>query len=716
MPVDASQVKKMMLNQTYLVGTGIQDMTGPIAGLFMFGYVDLTQKNVGLQSRMYARAFIIVDPTTGEKVCLVTTDIGQQTQLMKAAVVERLDEIYPGEFTDSNLIISASHTHSSVSGIDNSFVYTVIVFGANQENFNVVRDGIIGAIQKAYAKLSPGTVHLNQGNLRDLTQNRARPAYLNNPPEEREFYGDTVDTEMTVMRLQSDTLGDIGHLNWFAVHATVMKKTNILMSSDNKGYSSYLFEKTKTPGGQFRPDDDDAYVAGFVAANGGDVSGNVGGPEFQLQGEMKGPAFHPVPNPDYHKTFTESTKYNGQRQAEKGLNLHEEAVSRPTSGSVRSIKANVNMAELTCPPAQGYAMAAGCTDGASNIPGIYQGQLESNPAWDRITSIVHGEISEQTRACHAPKPIFIAIGEPRWGIPMSPEILPLQIVKVGRLAIIAFPGEITTMAGRRLKKTVKDILADEIDYVVITAYANGFNSYTTTFEEYQIQYYEGGHNLLGPRSLEVYQSEYARLATALKNNDSVPPGPPDADFQYNPIPYILPDDTPLDGTNFGDLVLAPRSAYRPGDVVRCDFSGSHPGHDQRISKPYQTVTRNGQLISADRDWDTHFHWTRVGSSQSQIALQWFIPTDALSGTYQMNYFGDAKIEGNATLLPIQGSCTFQVDPNAPIVEPDEDPNVLEFPQLVDEKKEKNDFIVDPKKAGAANARAWIERIDRKSVV
>ena len=38
----------------------------------------------------------------------------------------------------------------------------------------------------------------------------------------------------------------------------------------------------------------------------------------------------------------------------------------------------------------------------------------------------------------------------------------------------------------------------------------------------------------------------------------------------------------------------------------------------------------GVLVSADRDWDTHFHWARVGESSSLITLQWFIPSDALT--------------------------------------------------------------------------------------
>lgn len=35
----------------------------------------------------------------------------------------------------------------------------------------------------------------------------------------------------------------LGVINWFAVHPTSMNNTNRLVSSDNMGYASILFEK-----------------------------------------------------------------------------------------------------------------------------------------------------------------------------------------------------------------------------------------------------------------------------------------------------------------------------------------------------------------------------------------------------------------------------------------------------------------------------------------
>ena len=58
------------------------------------------------------------------------------------------------------------------------------------------------------------------------------------------------DTDKTFSLLKLTDLEDRprGMLNWFAVHPTSMNNTNGLISSDNKGYASILFETGMEPG------------------------------------------------------------------------------------------------------------------------------------------------------------------------------------------------------------------------------------------------------------------------------------------------------------------------------------------------------------------------------------------------------------------------------------------------------------------------------------
>lgn len=48
---------------------------------------------------------------------------------------------------------------------------------------------------------------------------------------------------MVLLKLADAKGHGIGMVNWFAVHGTSMNNTNELVSGDNKGYASYLFEK-----------------------------------------------------------------------------------------------------------------------------------------------------------------------------------------------------------------------------------------------------------------------------------------------------------------------------------------------------------------------------------------------------------------------------------------------------------------------------------------
>jgi neutral ceramidase len=66
------------------------------------------------------------------------------------------------------------------------------------------------------------------------------------------------------------------------------------------------------------------------------------------------------------------------------------------------------------------------------------------------------------------------------------------------------------MAGRRTRAAVKarlvqrGVLSDTEGVVVIAGLSNDYQDYTTTFEEYQQQRYEGGSTIYGPRQLDGY--------------------------------------------------------------------------------------------------------------------------------------------------------------------------------------------------------------------
>ena len=76
-----------------------------------------------------------------------------------------------------------------------------------------------------------------------------------------------------------------------------------------------------------------------------------------------------------------------------------------------------------------------------------------------------------------------------------------QLLQLGNFYILAVPTEMTTMSGRRVRAAVKaaiDANTGRSDAtVVIAGLSNAYADYTTTFEEYQAQRYEGGSTIYG---------------------------------------------------------------------------------------------------------------------------------------------------------------------------------------------------------------------------
>lgn len=89
----------------------------------------------------------------------------------------------------------------------------------------------------------------------------------------------------------------------------------------------------------------------------------------------------------------------------------------------------------------------------------------------------------------------------------------MQIFRIGQLALIAVPGEATTMAGRRIRARVLAALRGAgVTHAVIAGLSNQDTGYITTAEEYGEQHYEGASTEFGPNELGAFCQEYDALA------------------------------------------------------------------------------------------------------------------------------------------------------------------------------------------------------------
>jgi len=135
----------------------------------------------------------------------------------------------------------------------------------------------------------------------------------------------------------------------------------------------------------------------------------------------------------------------------------------------------------------GYSFAAGTTDGPA-LMGFVQGDANvTHLLWDRVRDLYQAPSPSQIQ-CHYPKPILLSTGEKEQPYAWQPSIVEVQLLRVGNLWIAAVPGEFTTMAGRRLRRRIRETIEAYRDenalgdvYIVIAGLSNLYSSYVTTF-------------------------------------------------------------------------------------------------------------------------------------------------------------------------------------------------------------------------------------------
>ncbi|XP_030191310.1 neutral ceramidase isoform X2 [Lynx canadensis] len=486
----------------YHIGVGRADCTGQVADISLMGYSKTGQNARGILTRLYSRAFIMAEPDGSNRVAFVSIDIGMVSQRLRLEVLNRLQSKYGSLYRQDNVILSGTHTHSGPGGY---FQYTVFVIaseGFSNRTFEYMVTGIVKSIEMAHKNMKPGKIFINKGNVEGVQINRSPSSYLWNPPSERARYSSNTDKEMIILKMVDLNGVDLGLISWFAIHPVSMNNTNHLVNSDNMGYASYLFEQEKNKG--YLPGQG-PYVAAFASSNLGDVSPNILGPHCVNTGDSCDNANSSCPiggsstciamGPG-HDMFN-STQIIGGIIYQRAKELYASA-SQELTGPLAAAHQWVNMSNVTvwlnsthtaqtCKPALGYSFAAGTIDGFGSL-NFTQGTTVGDPFWDTLRDQLLGKPSEEIKRCHKPKPILLHTGELTKPHPWHPDIVDVQMITVGSLAIIAIPGEFTTMSGRRLREAVQAEFATygmQNTTAVISGLCNVYTHYITTFEEYQ---------------------------------------------------------------------------------------------------------------------------------------------------------------------------------------------------------------------------------------
>ncbi|MET7639939.1 neutral/alkaline ceramidase [Streptomyces sp. NPDC005438] len=622
----------------YRVGRGVSDATGEIAEVGMMGYGRIDQQAEGLHLRLRSRAFVFEDTGTGRRVLLIVVDSPMIFDSVYQAVLKRLKDRHGDTYTARNVMITATHTHGGPGGYSHHLLYNLTTLGFHRQTFEAVADGIAESAHRAHEDLAPSQLALSRAELTGTSANRSREAFDRNPRDVRDHFPDAIDPLTTLLRI---TRGDrtVGAVNWFACHGTSMSGDNRLISSDNKGFAAYHWER-EVEGGDYLDGKAPDFVAAFAQTNAGDMSPHTDLKPPTTPGDFAG------------------TRESGLRQYEAAARQLDSA-GTPVQGPVDSRMTYVNLSEVTVTPeftgdgkthktarpVVGASMAAGSMEDGPAFPGFEEGE---NPLWDAISHSVIYEVSPELKEAQAPKGCVAPLGEMNRIYPWVQERVPVQLVRIGQLYLVGVSGEVTIGAGLRLRRTVAETVGADLEDVLVAGYSNSYFHYLTTPEEYDAQHYEGGSTLFGRWQLPALQQTVAQLARALRDGTDVPLGevPPDlSDKQLSLQPGVVTDAPPLT-KKFGDVLTQVRDGYGAGEKVEVVFAGAHPSNDLHRGSTYLQVQRldGGEwtTVADDGDWSTTFRWKRDGVAASKVTVTWEIPQDADPGEYRLRYHGDAK--------------------------------------------------------------------------
>ncbi|NAR28639.1 ceramidase [Acinetobacter haemolyticus] len=539
----------------YQVGWNKQEIKIVPKGYAMFGYGQWSHRAYKKRTALYARSFSIVDQHHN-RLIICCLDLGCITHAMRSKAVARLRGMLGSEFNENQLVLMATHTHSGPGGCAHEALYNMPTPGFVHEHLIAILNAIVLSIQTAIENEQQTDIFLTTQAFTDDTPvawNRSIQAYNRNPEVRSHTEAEThlaLNREMQLIgfyrehKLQS-------FISLFGVHATCLGNKLNAYDGDNKGYAAAFSEQALVQQGIQNP------VAIFAQATAGDVSPHFHGKDqLKIRNQLKGEAEY------------QYAQQNGRYQSELALMALQQTAPKnmqKVAGEIDAVLSYVDLSNIEIPPefsngqldaktsqpCHGTSFFAGTpVDGLGAPKPIIKG-MQFLADQFRKQKMKHSRADDFTEyhqlyASQGPKQILLEagtkkiLGQPigfppsildpliaemnrqvRAGAikqsPLVPSIVPLQIIRLGTLALVCCPGEFTTIAGQRVIETVRQNLleASSFDRVWLASYCNDYMGYVTTYEEYQQQAYEGGHTLFGQWTLAACQSKFKDLSQQL---------------------------------------------------------------------------------------------------------------------------------------------------------------------------------------------------------
>jgi neutral ceramidase len=534
---------------------GRSDITVYESGMCMFGWGQPANVALGVREPLFARALVLESPAEKARIAYVCADLGFISERLRQRVMELIAESELG-FADHEVMLTATHTHSGPNGYSTYIFYAVTGPGFSPPVVDGLARGIVAAIRSAVDALAPARLHFHSASI-PLTErvafNRSLAAYNLNAdvmPLSAERHDEAVDREMRVLRIDDLTGRPRGLVCWFPVHGTSVHSDNVAIHPDNKGIAARRCEDRAAA----RFEGGERFVAIFAQEAAGDVS-----PNYRWDAKRGFRVGR------YDDDF-ESAAFAGDIQARHAWDVFVDAPLRGTE-LTGGLKANMRYRDFSSSVVdpdfaegrEGQTTSTAClgmpfTYGTEEGPGPAFALRGLNPVLSQIVRLRRAVRRPDWRTMHGAKVPFFDIGHGASGKiiglfpmlppgfhrlpdkrveyycrvlesgalgdrPWVPQVLPAQIFRIGALAIVGIPAEPTTVSGRRMRAAALPALRRcGVERVVINGYANAYASYVTTFEEYQLQRYEGGCTLFGEWTLAAWCTEIRSVARDMANS------------------------------------------------------------------------------------------------------------------------------------------------------------------------------------------------------
>ncbi len=542
-------------------GFGRADITVYEPGMTMMGWGMTENRALGVAAPLHARAAVLGPVGTATPFVFVVIDTMMVTEGLRLGALAALAAaglvVSPHTF-----VLAATHTHSGPSGFAHHLWTNLSAPGFSPRVFDGLVRGIVAAVRDAFAALAPGHLALGVDRvpLADGTAfNRSWFAYNRNPevtPVTRARRDEATDRLLTVLRCHAPDGRLVGLLQWFGLHATTVHSNHTALHPDYKGLAALALEaaglhvvlaqeccgdvtpnhrRDRRRGYDVGPSDDDLESAAHVAASQERhtrrLAPDLPAPEASPE-RLSGPLQMAIRHVDFsrahvHPDFSPDGRAQRTRPALLGLAMAEGTAEGP--GPLRPARA-LNRALAALRRRAGLDPKVPFLELSLGRDGRLFGRvpLTRTPPVDPLFRWVRDGIREG----RVPPGSWV------------PQVLPIQLIRLGRFAILAIPFETTTVAGRRLRALVADSLPG-VDHVVVSTYAGAYVGYLTTFEEYAIQHYEAAYNVFGPHTLGALMTAVRDICAQLGVVEEVGPAPAPVDVStLEPLLFREPWPSP----------------------------------------------------------------------------------------------------------------------------------------------------------------------------